>query len=597
MSGRISRSSPLHPDKEAFNDDWNEFNDLGHSANKFRPIGSNIRSVSCSSVEYPFGFLFVGRISVRFPVRRHCTATRTPSTTTRRSAITSIIPLTNSEHPTRLLGRISVRFPVRRHCTATRTPSTTTRRSAITSIIPPTNSEHPTRLLGRISVRFPYLPRVFVAFRDMDANDLEKYACRRPCTFVPTTPHSTRILVPLCGPHRLGKIGSAYPYALQSPGPTRLRLSSSRFRVQLIGMSAHEDINLNIHTQLCWVPRSFAEPARAQPELNLAVIDRLNQLDSSVRSELDGGAVAVTPARRRWILFGALKTNVDHAQQNKTWILGGLERAFATRGVPSPRKVASSPPYLCHRCLERWWSRLPALSHGAGGTRTQCSSPLLCPAGVPLIKLAMNRACLRYGLDGVVDIVLTGRQKSQLLVRSIECRFRVKLIGMSGRISRSSYHPRVFVAFRDMDANDLEKYACRRPCTFVPTTPHSTRILVPLCGPHRLGKIGSAYPYALQSPGPRVIKQIPRQAHWHVRSNFPFVALAPRQWRPSEASPERATELTGPAQAVLLHLALIGPPLSQPQKVLPRSNNLGGILVFVRPLTDVCYRSFKPRQR
>ncbi|KAJ7175517.1 hypothetical protein C8R46DRAFT_1030565 [Mycena filopes] len=260
MSGRISRSSPLHPDKEAFNDDWNEFNDLGHSANKFRPIGSNIRSVSCSSVEYPFGFLFVGRISVRFPVRRHCTATRTPSTTTRRSAITSIIPLTNSEHPTRLLGRISVRFPVRRHCTATRTPSTTTRRSAITSIIPPTNSEHPTRLLGRISVRFPYLPRVFVAFRDMDANDLEKYACRRPCTFVPTTPHSTRILVPLCGPHRLGKIGSAYPYALQSPGPTRLRLSSSRFRVQLIGMSAHEDINLNIHTQLCWVPRSFGQP-------------------------------------------------------------------------------------------------------------------------------------------------------------------------------------------------------------------------------------------------------------------------------------------------------------------------------------------------
>ncbi|KAJ7175496.1 hypothetical protein C8R46DRAFT_1213964 [Mycena filopes] len=81
-----------------------------------------------------------------------------------------------------------------------------------------------------------------------------------------------------------------------------------------------------------------------------------------------------------------------------------------------------------------------------------------------------------------------------------------------------------------MDANDLEKYACQRPCTFVPTTPtspHSTRILVPLCGPHRLGKIGSAYPYALQSPGPRVIKQIPRQAHWHVRSNirrvFPFV--------------------------------------------------------------------------
>ncbi|KAJ7175498.1 hypothetical protein C8R46DRAFT_1213966 [Mycena filopes] len=77
-----------------------------------------------------------------------------------------------------------------------------------------------------------------------------------------------------------------------------------------------------------------------------------------------------------------------------------------------------------------------------------------------------------------------------------------------------------------MDANDLEKYACRRPCTFVPTTPtspHSTRILVPLCGPHRLGKIGSAYPYALQSPGPRVIKQIPHQAHWHVRSNFPFV--------------------------------------------------------------------------
>ncbi|KAJ7175486.1 hypothetical protein C8R46DRAFT_1213956 [Mycena filopes] len=77
-----------------------------------------------------------------------------------------------------------------------------------------------------------------------------------------------------------------------------------------------------------------------------------------------------------------------------------------------------------------------------------------------------------------------------------------------------------------MDANDLEKYACRRPCTFVPTTPtspHSTRILVPLCGPHRLGKIGSAYPYALQSPGPRVIKQIPRQAHWHVRSNIPFV--------------------------------------------------------------------------
>ncbi|KAJ7175519.1 hypothetical protein C8R46DRAFT_1030566 [Mycena filopes] len=119
MSGRISRSSPLHPDKEAFNDDWNEFNDLGHSANKFRPIGSNIRSVSCSSVEYPFGFLFVGRISVRFPVRRHCTATRTPSTTTRRSAITSIIPLTNSEHPTRLLGRISVRVPVRRPCTAT----------------------------------------------------------------------------------------------------------------------------------------------------------------------------------------------------------------------------------------------------------------------------------------------------------------------------------------------------------------------------------------------------------------------------------------------------------------------------------------------
>ncbi|KAJ7175653.1 hypothetical protein C8R46DRAFT_1030689 [Mycena filopes] len=53
---------PLHRDKEAFNDDWNEFNDLRYSANKFRP-----------STPHPTRLL--GRISVRFPVRRPCTAT------------------------------------------------------------------------------------------------------------------------------------------------------------------------------------------------------------------------------------------------------------------------------------------------------------------------------------------------------------------------------------------------------------------------------------------------------------------------------------------------------------------------------------------
>ncbi|KAJ7175661.1 hypothetical protein C8R46DRAFT_1030695 [Mycena filopes] len=46
---------PLHRDKEAFNDDWNEFNDLRYSANKFRP-----------STPHPTRLL--GRISVRFPL-------------------------------------------------------------------------------------------------------------------------------------------------------------------------------------------------------------------------------------------------------------------------------------------------------------------------------------------------------------------------------------------------------------------------------------------------------------------------------------------------------------------------------------------------
>ncbi|KAJ7175514.1 hypothetical protein C8R46DRAFT_1030562 [Mycena filopes] len=121
----------------------------------------------------------------------------------------------------------------------------------------------------------------------------------------------------------------------------------------------------------------------------------IEQLEVNV--PLDGGAVAVTPARRRRTLFGALKTNVDHAQQNKTWI---------------------------------------------------------CCVLLPML--------------------------------------------LEPRVSYSSD-----------PSNGLQKYAD------LPA--------VPLCGPHRLGKIGSAYPYALQSPGPRVIKQILRQAHWHVRSNIPFV--------------------------------------------------------------------------
>ncbi|KAJ7175511.1 hypothetical protein C8R46DRAFT_1213977 [Mycena filopes] len=45
---------PLHRDKEPFDDDWNEFNDLGYSANKFRP-----------STPHPTRAL--GRIFVRFP--------------------------------------------------------------------------------------------------------------------------------------------------------------------------------------------------------------------------------------------------------------------------------------------------------------------------------------------------------------------------------------------------------------------------------------------------------------------------------------------------------------------------------------------------
>ncbi|KAJ7175641.1 hypothetical protein C8R46DRAFT_1214109 [Mycena filopes] len=49
----VSCSSPLHRDMEALKDDWNDFNDLGHSANKSGAsnprVRSNIRSVSCSS--------------------------------------------------------------------------------------------------------------------------------------------------------------------------------------------------------------------------------------------------------------------------------------------------------------------------------------------------------------------------------------------------------------------------------------------------------------------------------------------------------------------------------------------------------------------
>ncbi|KAJ7175521.1 hypothetical protein C8R46DRAFT_1030568 [Mycena filopes] len=67
---------PLHRDKEPFDDDWNEFNDLGYSANKFRP-----------STPHPTRAL--GRIFVRFPVRRPCTATWTPSTTTGTTSMTS----------------------------------------------------------------------------------------------------------------------------------------------------------------------------------------------------------------------------------------------------------------------------------------------------------------------------------------------------------------------------------------------------------------------------------------------------------------------------------------------------------------------------
>ncbi|KAJ7175487.1 hypothetical protein C8R46DRAFT_1030543 [Mycena filopes] len=185
MSGRISvefsRSSPLHRDKEAFNDDWNEFNDLGHSANKFRPIGS----------KYPFGFLFVGKL-VRFPTL---------------IAVSSFLFV-----PVQPLHRDKEAF--------------NDDRNEFNNLDYSANKFGAFNPLVRSNIRsvscLSYLPRVFVAFRDMDANDLEKYACRRPCTFVPTTPtspHSTRILVPLCGPHRLGKIGSAYPYALQSPGP------------------------------------------------------------------------------------------------------------------------------------------------------------------------------------------------------------------------------------------------------------------------------------------------------------------------------------------------------------------------------------------
>ncbi|KAJ7175644.1 hypothetical protein C8R46DRAFT_1214113 [Mycena filopes] len=61
---------PLHRDMEALKDDWNDFNDLDYSANKFGAsnprVRSNIRSVSCSSVQYLYGFLFIGKL-VFFP--------------------------------------------------------------------------------------------------------------------------------------------------------------------------------------------------------------------------------------------------------------------------------------------------------------------------------------------------------------------------------------------------------------------------------------------------------------------------------------------------------------------------------------------------
>ncbi|KAJ7175624.1 hypothetical protein C8R46DRAFT_1030663 [Mycena filopes] len=275
---------PLRRDMEAFNDDWNELNDLGHSANKFRP---------------------------------------------------------NRSHPTRALGPISCSSALYRDMDAFNDDWNELNDLDYFADTFRLGTPHPTRALGRISVRFPYLPRVFVAFRDMDANDLEKYACRRPCTFVPTTPtspHSTRILVPLCGPHRLGKIGSAYPYALQSPGPTRPRLSSSRFRVQLIGMSAHEDINSNIHTQLCWVPRSFGHP-----------------IFFPVLAPNSSTFLRTPPSARQ-----SMQSKYVHFDEANNFISRGVAHPYRRKTGSTPIKVTSSAEldieilHFCVRCHRRF---------------------------------------------------------------------------------------------------------------------------------------------------------------------------------------------------------------------------------------------------
>ncbi|KAJ7175489.1 hypothetical protein C8R46DRAFT_1030545 [Mycena filopes] len=130
LLGRISvRFPPLHRDKEAFNDDWNEFNNLRYSANKFGAsnplVRSNIRLVSCSSSLHRDKEASNDDWNEFSDLRYHANKFR-PST----------------PHPTPALGRTSVRSPVRR--------------SNIRSVSCSS-----------------YLPRVFVAFRDMDANDLE----------------------------------------------------------------------------------------------------------------------------------------------------------------------------------------------------------------------------------------------------------------------------------------------------------------------------------------------------------------------------------------------------------------------------------------
>ncbi|KAJ7175632.1 hypothetical protein C8R46DRAFT_1030670 [Mycena filopes] len=146
----VSCSSPLHRDMEVLKDDWNDFNDLGHSANKFGAsnprVRSNIRSVSCSSpLHRDMEALkddWNDFIDLDYSANKFGASNPRVRSNTRSVSCSS--PLHRDKEA---FNDDWNEFNDLRYSANKFRPST----------------PHPTRLLGRISVRFPAL------YRDMDA--------------------------------------------------------------------------------------------------------------------------------------------------------------------------------------------------------------------------------------------------------------------------------------------------------------------------------------------------------------------------------------------------------------------------------------------